>query len=149
MKKPFYLATALIIAATTAGCSKDEPVELAISSHRNNAVISRPLPMTVRGRITNFDTLPPEQQQDLHIYLIEQGSGEDIWHIEPAVRVSQKGTWRGLTWLGNRKQGNRKSFTLCAFTSPQKLDLNNGNHPVKEKPENTGEVCITVKRRDR
>jgi len=148
MNKSFYLITALTIAAAS-GCSKDEPVTLTITSPRKGAVLSRPLPLKVKGRITNFEKLPAEQQQNLHIYLIEQGSGEDIWHIEPAVRVSQKGTWRGLTWLGNRKQGNRKSFTLCAFSSPQKLDLNNGNHPVKEKPENNGEVCISVKRRDR
>ncbi len=143
------LISLLLVSALIPACSKDEALELTITSHRSGAVVSNPLPLKVRGEVKNFSSLPDERKKNLHVYLLEQGGGEKIWHIEPAVLVNSKGKWRGVTWLGNRRQGNRKNFTVCVFTSPEKLKLNNGNHPVKEKPENTGEACITLKRRDR
>lgn len=149
MKQGQIFLIIFLLTVMAAACSKEKKIELSITSHRDGAVVSRPLPLRVKGKITNFTSLSGEEKANLQIYLLEQGGGEKIWHIEPAVVVRSDGTWHGLTWLGNRRLGNSRDFSLCAFSSPQKLKLNDGNHPVKEKPAHNGETCITLKRRDR
>lgn len=118
-------------------------VQLSISSHKSGQKARSPLPLKMRGRIKNFSDL---KKEDLYIYLVEQSTKERIWHIEPRARIDKKGNWSALTWLGNPRVGKYSRYTVCVFASPVKLKLNNGNHPVKEKPEHNGEFCITLNR---
>jgi len=146
--------SAIIIASMAlifimAGCSKkEELVNFSFTSHKDGQRVSSHHPRTIRGTITNFNELPDDVRNNLNIYLIEQSTRESIWHIEPRGSVDKDGNWRAITWLGNRRQGNRNTFNVCVFASEERLKLNDGDHPVDEKPDNIGEACIQIKRVD-
>lgn len=119
-------------------------VELSITSHSSGQKVNRPLPLKMKGRIKNFSDL---RREDLYIYIIEQSTKEKIWHIEPRAGIDSKGNWHAITWLGNPRLGKWSRYNVCVFASPVKLKLNDGDHPVREKPGNNGEFCIQLKRR--
>ncbi len=138
----------VLLLSFQAGCKKEKPVVFEITSHSEGDVVYDPLPMTLKGTISNFRRLPDKQKENLNIYIAEKSTLEKIWHLEPRGRVDEKGNWKALTWLGNPTQGRRSDYILCVFSSPERLTLNDGNHPVKERPPHNGEKCITLKRRD-
>jgi len=135
------IAATIIIISSHACSKKSDFIKFKITSHKTGEIVSRPLPLTIRGKILNYN-----KKESLYIYIAEQSTREKIWHIEPRARVNSKGRWRALTWLGNRKQGKRNLFRVCVFALDSPLELNNGDHPVKEKPDSIGELCIKLKR---
>ena len=100
----------------------------------------------MKGTITNYDSLSAEQKKNTHLYLVEQSTMEKIWHIEPETTVDAHGNWSGLTWLGKWREKNDDNFHVCIVALDKKLKLNNGNHPVKEKPMGMAETCIDMTR---
>jgi len=150
---PVWALSCLLIFASCAkgeqGPVQDKKIQLTFESHKTGDTVKRPLPVIMHGRISSMKELQePGKAAGLFVYLIEQGTREKIWHIEPMAVIDDKGTWKGLTWLGNRITGNRSRYNVCVFASRKELKLNDGNHPVKEKPENTGEACIELIRKD-
>lgn len=153
----------LMFLILTTGCSKDKDenevvkesssvndIVLKFTSHNAGNVVSRPLPLKMTGKIENYSDLDDEVKKNgLNIYLIEQSTKERIWHIEPRGKVDNDGNWKAITWLGNYRQGNRNTFNVCVFASKNRLKLRNGNHPVKVKPDNIGEECIKLVRKDK
>ncbi len=126
--------------------NKNNTIAFSFINITENQKVSRPLPLVVKGKITNYDSLPKDVKSKLYVYLIEQSTKERIWHIEPKVSVDDQGNFRGLTWLGNSWQGKWSTFNICVFAVNSPLKLNNGDHPVKVKPMHMGEKCIQIKR---
>jgi hypothetical protein len=141
-----FIRIIMLVVLIQPGCGDKSggDVELSITSHKSGQRVYRPLPLKMRGRIKNFSD---HKKEDLHIYLIEQSTRERIWHIEPRARIDNKGNWSAVTWLGNPRVGKYSTYNVCVFASPVRLKLNDGDHPVKEKPEHNGEFCIKLKRR--
>jgi hypothetical protein len=142
-----FITIIMLLLSIQFGCGgkSSGDVELTITSHQSGQRVYRPLPVKMRGSVKNFSDL---KKEDLHIYLIEQSTKEKIWHIEPEARIDSKGNWSAVTWLGNPRVGKYSMYNVCVFASPKRLKLNDGNHPIKEKPEHNGEFCIKLKRRD-
>ncbi|MFC1670229.1 hypothetical protein ACFL20_07520 [Spirochaetota bacterium] len=145
-----FIFASSIMLVSLSGCKKGQKatgkVKLKFTSIKHENTVSRPLPILVKGEITNYDNL---KGKGIHIYLIEQSLKEGKkWHIEPKCKLTGDGKWQGPTWLGNKKQGNKSTFNLCVFASSKVIKLRNGNHPVWKKPANIGENCIKVKRVD-
>ncbi len=138
-----------VVIAVHSGCKKNKTIEIQVTSHSDGDVVYDPLPIKMKGVITNYKKLSEKQKAErVNLYIAEQCENEVIWHLEPRGTVDAEGNWTALTWLGNPNQGRRSDYTICLFISPERLVLNDGDHPVKEKPPHTGETCITLKRRD-
>ncbi|MCU0848607.1 MAG: hypothetical protein MUD12_12035 [Spirochaetes bacterium] len=139
------LVLALFPACKKEGTSTGE-IGISITSHKSGDSVARPIPMKISGSIEGYEKLSEEKKSGINIYLVEQSKTEKIWHVEPKAAISGNGTWTGVTWLGNARQGRREMFTVCAFATMEDLKLKNGNHPVDQKPASIGETCIELKR---
>jgi|GEM_PF-1550894 len=149
-KNSVLFLSVIFITVMTAACGKKSTaVQFNFTSHKDGSVVSRSLPLKMSGTVVNYDKLDAKLKNNLHVYLIEQSTKEKIWHIEPEGTLDSKGIWRAITWLGNPRQGNHNIFNVCVFATDEILELNDGDHPVKEKPDFLGEACITVRRVDR
>ena len=150
MRVQFVLPSIVAITILfVSGCGKFSPqVEFIITSPKSGSKFSRPLPLLVKGSIKEWEKHRSRHDKgQLFVYLIEQSRPEgQRWHIEPAAKIDSKGNWKAVTWLGNRKQGKRSVYSLCVFATDKEIPLKNGDHPVMEKPENIGELCIELKR---
>ncbi len=155
MKKASVLICLLVSISLVVSCSKkggetSSPqkgdISLTFTSHKSGDVVQKPLPVTMKGTVKNYDSLSAEQKKNMHLYLVEQSTMEKIWHIEPEATVDAQGNWTGKTWLGKWREKNDDNFHVCIVALDKKLKLRNGNHPVDKKPSGLAETCIDMTR---
>ena len=140
----------MLILIMADACSKKASqkgeMALTISSHKTGDKVVNFMPLTMKGSIKGYESMPADKKKNLHLYLVEQSTQERIWHIEPEAKIDAKGDWSAVTWLGKRHEKNDNNFHVCAVALDKHLKLKNGNHPVKEKPAGMGETCIDLER---
>ncbi len=147
----FLIFTLPVLILSCSGEKKNElketgNIEFTFLNVKQGDTLSNPLPVKIKGKIKNFTDI--ENRDKLRLYLVEQSTREKIWHIEPRGKISKEGEWSALTWLGSKRHGNKNTFNLCVFVTEEELRLNNGDHPVKKRPDSVASKCIQLKRRD-
>ncbi|WP_428561830.1 MAG: hypothetical protein ACP59X_19835 [Solidesulfovibrio sp. DCME] len=73
---------------------------------------SKPLPVQLLGRIVNYQEVPEELRNGMHLYILQKSQQDQVYAIQPECSVSSDGTFGASVWLGNDLMGSNQIFEL-------------------------------------
>ncbi len=115
---------------------------------KDGIVVSKPMPINISGQIENFSIFNNSDKGKINMYILQQGDGELIYHIQSSVKIQHDGRFTGKAWFGNEKYGNGKNFEVSIILTIEKVLLQAGDNPVPDIPENFYTKKFIVKRVD-
>lgn len=122
------------VASDLSDGTKNDGVSIFLSSP-NTDTVSRPLPLTISGKIKGFSIIPDRIRRSLSLYIFQKSKSEVIFHIQPQVSLSTTtGDFVGHAWLGSRTLGDGEIFELIFVLVNNKIPLREGDNPVENLP---------------